>query len=161
MTTLISRNEAIKAGRTRYFTGLPCKRGHIVERYVSSYGCSICVTAQAKQWDTDNASIRARMQREWRATNPHKTRSYVAKRRAAKLQATPDWADIKAIEQIYADCPDGHDVDHIVPLQGKTVCGLHVPWNLQPLVAKVNHSKSNKLNPADWLDYSAPGWAHA
>ena len=68
-----------------------------------------------------------------------------AKRRAAKLQRTPSWANIKAIRQFYIDCPEGMTVDHIVPLQGKTICGLHVENNLQYLTKSENSSKGNKL----------------
>jgi len=68
-----------------------------------------------------------------------------AKRRAAKLKATPKFANLKKIREIYKNCPKGYHVDHIIPLQGKEVCGLHVEWNLQYLTKSANSSKSNKL----------------
>jgi len=68
-----------------------------------------------------------------------------AKRRALKLKATPKFANLEKIREIYKNCPKGYHVDHIVPLQGKEVCGLHVEWNLQYLTPSDNHSKSNKL----------------
>lgn len=72
-----------------------------------------------------------------------------AKRRARKLQATPAWANLEVIKEIYLNCPEGHHVDHIVPLQGKNVCGLHVEYNLQYLPASENMSKGNKFDEAD------------
>jgi hypothetical protein len=76
-----------------------------------------------------------------------------AGRRFKKLKATPQWlteAQVREIESFYWLAKDlksvsGQDyhVDHIVPLKGKDVCGLHVPWNLQVLPSDINISKSN------------------
>ena len=69
----------------------------------------------------------------------------VSKRRAAKLNAVPKWADLEAIKKVYEECPEGCHVDHEIPLQGINVCGLHVEYNLQYLTIAENLSKSNKL----------------
>ena len=58
--------------------------------------------------------------------------------------ATPPWADIEMIKRIY-DCAEESHVDHIIPLQGKLVCGLHVETNLQYLSAEENIQNSNKF----------------
>lgn len=66
-------------------------------------------------------------------------------------KATPKWVDKKALKSIYDNRPEGYDVDHIIPLRGKDVSGLHVPWNLQYLASDVNRNqKRNKL------DYNVP-----
>lgn len=60
-------------------------------------------------------------------------------------KATPKWADKDIIRSIYKGTPKGHHVDHIVPIRGANVCGLHVPCNLQYLTAEENMVKSNRF----------------
>ena len=63
---------------------------------------------------------------------------------------TPPWLNDEQTEEmkrIHDECPPGHHVDHIVPLAGGIVCGLHVPWNLQHLPEKANYHKSNNYWP--------------
>lgn len=67
------------------------------------------------------------------------------RRKRTKLQ-TPKWVDKKKLKEIYINCPEGYDVDHIIPINNKNICGLHIPYNLQYLPRKINQQKSNKLN---------------
>lgn len=66
-----------------------------------------------------------------------------AKRRATKLFATPSWANLDIIKRVY-ECAEGDHVDHIIPLQGEYVCGLHIETNLQYLSPEENLIKGNK-----------------
>jgi 5-methylcytosine-specific restriction endonuclease McrA len=74
------------------------------------------------------------------------------RRRTREERATPVWANLREIGRIHFQCQQitkttgiPHHVDHIVPLKGKTVCGLNIPANLQIITAKQNLEKSNKL----------------
>jgi hypothetical protein len=113
-----------------------------------------------KEYHLNNKDKKKKYLKEYRLKNKEKGKEYkrlyilnnrnlinanTAKRRASKLNATPKFANINKIKQIYKNCPKGYHVDHIVPLNNKLVCGLHVEWNLQYLPAKENLSKSNKL----------------
>ena len=79
-----------------------------------------------------------------------------SRRRSSKLNATPTWLSqeqLSQIEYLYWLSKDleltsgqKYHVDHIVPLQGRHVCGLHVPWNLQVIPAEINLSKGNKYD---------------
>jgi len=83
--------------------------------------------------------------KEYSFKNRHLRRAAWAKRNAIKLKATPKFANLEKIKEIYKNCPKGYHVDHIVPLNSKLVCGLHVEWNLQYLTPSANLTKSNKL----------------
>ena len=78
------------------------------------------------------------------------TRRREAKRRDKCLyrgrlrKATPKWADRDAIRRIYTNCPHGMVVDHIIPIRGEHISGLHVAENLQYLTPFENMSKGNK-----------------
>jgi hypothetical protein len=100
-----------------------------------------------KKWYEKNKEHAKQVSAQWAKNNPHKRAATFAKYRATKLQAIPKWlsdSQLKAIESIYKSCPVGYEVDHMVPLQGKEVRGLHVPWNLQYLTVSDNRQKSNK-----------------
>ena len=85
----------------------------------------------------------------WQKEHPELVTAKAARYRAAKLMQMPAWADHAAIELVYQRASDmraaGLDVhvDHIVPLQGRLVRGLHVHNNLRIIEAKANRSKSN------------------
>lgn len=93
----------------------------------------------------------------WQKNNPDKVCALSMKRRAAKLKRTPSWLTkehFKQIEEFYtlakelqwlSDITDPLQVDHIIPLQGKNVSGLHVPWNLQILPRSLNVKKNNRF----------------
>ena len=129
-----------------------------------SYVCKVCKSAstrrakatpegraKAAKYSRDNRHIH----RAYERTIPRwKKRAKDMARKAAKDNRTPSWLTDKHKEQIkdyYWLAKDleringePYHVDHIVPLRGKDISGLHVPWNLQVLPAKINMSKGNR-----------------
>lgn len=110
---------------------------------------------KARKYKLDNPEKTRESDRKYAKKRAHVINAKTARRRAAKLKATPKWLtedqkqwilwyykQAKAIEAL-TGVP--HHVDHIHPLQGKTVRGLHVPWNLQVIPARENESKNNRL----------------
>lgn len=196
-----ARHAAKQAGAKRYFTGQPCRFGHMAERLTSNKACVICHAAKAaarrladpeanrlantdakRAWAARNpekvaaanakrAGKNLEQRREqmrlaylaepekfkaralqWARENPAKTAARNMRRKAGQLRATPTWAneffiseayDIARKRSVVTGVP--HQVDHIVPLKGRNVCGLHVENNLQVIPAAVNLQKGNRF----------------
>lgn len=100
--------------------------------------------AKCQEYRNFHKEERAVYFKEYSKKFPWMSAAKTARYRAAKKQATPLWLtpqqDAEILE-IYRTCPKGYDVDHIIPLQGKNVRGLHVPWNLQHLPLEINRYK--------------------
>ena len=141
-----NNKERRKAIRKRYTeTSLEVRRAYR-QQYEAANPEKIA--AKRKRYnDSNREAVKARINRYFQA-NPHVRLAATNRRRAAKLNATPAWADHAAIREIYRQAEQsGLTVDHVIPLQGKLVCGLHVENNLQLLTRKANAEKGNKFEP--------------
>ena len=111
--------------------------------------------ASANKYLNDKAATLAR-NKAWKQANPAKVAAMDAKRRASVLQRTPKWlsdSELLRIECLYslASMLNKHGVeswhvDHIIPLQGKKVSGLHVYSNLRVVPSSVNLAKGNRYD---------------
>ena len=145
------RDEALAYAKRRYAV----KRVEISLRAKSYRDLSADkIREKNRDWREENKDYIREKKSEWAKNNPEKVRSIRSKRRALELMATPRWVNHADIERVYKDAVDlqrlhgeKYHVDHIVPLNGKTVCGLHVAWNLQVLTAEQNLKKGNRFNP--------------
>lgn len=108
---------------------------------------------RTRRYNATNKENRAKYAKE----NPGVMNAKTAKYLAGKKQRTPEWLSKEQLEQILLFYKEAarltkvlnvpHEVDHIVPLQGRNVSGLHVPWNLQILTDIENQKKTNNHKP--------------
>ena len=184
-----TRKEAKVLGVAFYFTGVPCKHGHIALRKTKG-ACVTCIEIEWKSsaskrveyfeaynrkeetktkkndWylvnkeqviqaaKTRPAEDKKLYQSRWKAKNSVWVKADTKARRRKHRQATPPWLTRKQkteIRQLYQiaitmtrTTGEQYVVDHIVPLRGESVCGLHVPWNLRVVTREENLMKSNK-----------------
>ena len=115
-----------------------------------------CVrNAKRKQRYQENKQHELKINEKWRKANKALVTFHSVKYRTTKKHRTPLWLTSQQLNQIATEyelaawCTKvtgiKYHVDHIVPLQGKTVSGLHVPWNLQVIPASDNQKKSNRF----------------
>lgn len=120
-----------------------CAAKRSAERYKDESYRAKLLALNAKRNGTDAVK---QYNKEYRQTEAGKLSQRAAAKtaKAKKAQRMPSWSDAKAIAEFYKNCPEGYHVDHIVPLRGSSVSGLHELSNLQYLPAAVNIAKSNK-----------------
>lgn len=188
-----TRSEAVAQGAKYYFTGVPCKHGHIALRKTKG-ACLLCLqeewkkalvtrsdyyaaynqspagqAAKARYYAQNKSAIADRAKKTpaeakkkyreaWASAHPEQVKALTRSRRRKHRNATPAWLtqdEVKQTREVYVSAMTKtretgvpHVVDHIVPLQGELVCGLHVPWNLRVLTREENAAKGNKM-PAE------------
>lgn len=124
------------------FMGPPLPRHILIARHREA----------SEAWREANPEKMKDARRAYYRANPHVQAEVTRRRQARQIQATPAWANVQAMQAYYAEAKrlEGetgirHEVDHIIPLQGKIVCGLHCEANLQVLPMTQNRRKSNHL----------------
>jgi hypothetical protein len=166
----ISRKNAQLNGFTHYCTGAPCRHGHVALRRVSDRVCTECdkVAKAMRRTTSENEQVkstrRASYQKHkeaallakklYRANNKGKINALCAARKKVVKQRTPNWLTsfdrlkIKCLYQLAAmytqENAESWHVDHVIPLQGANVSGLHVPNNLRVIRGIDNIQKKNK-----------------
>lgn len=181
-----TRKEAQELGVEYYFTGEPCRHGHVVERKTKG-ACVECIkigwrkecekrkglpkseAAKAggrRYYERNKEQVKARAnarptadknryKKKHKLNNLEYYRMLTSLHRRRHKDATPKWLSYiqkQAIKALYMQATtltnltsERYVVDHIVPLHGETVCGLHVPWNLRVITQQENLVKSNKI----------------
>ncbi len=119
--------------------------------------CKDCVNERAKRWQKENYDRAFSNQKQWRQDNRERWNGYMRapslRYASAKERQTPPWADLAKIQAVYDEAAAIRalgvecEVDHIIPLQGRTARGLHVHYNLHIVLKSDNASKRNQVDP--------------
>jgi len=173
---VVTKAEAISNGYTRYYTGIPCKYGHICERITSDRGCVECKRVKTRAWLKQSRSTNY---------NGHgdKQKEYVRASKARRYLQS-DFIRLGIIERVNlrkrvkADAIDKSDpitaiavadllssqkgkcfycsiniinrytLDHFIPLSRG---GKHSMSNIRLACQPCNDSKGSKIHPTEWV----------
>ncbi len=112
------------------------------------------IRQRTRQWSKDNPERKKAGDADFRKNNKHLTAFYVKRYKQTKRRAAPVWRNDFMIEEAYRLASLRTEltgivwhVDHVVPLQGRTVCGLHVEANLAVITGSENNVKGNRCWP--------------
>ena len=148
----LSKEEVQRRQRERYYA----KREQYLERKREYYQENKeVIRAKQEEYRKENYDKILETNAKWRKDNPVQAQMSCINYRYRKAKAVPSWLtkeDKANITAIYAECKQTteetgvpHHVDHIIPINGENVSGLHVAWNLQVVPASYNLSKKNKV----------------
>ncbi|HEY2931166.1 MAG TPA: hypothetical protein VGK99_05420 [Acidobacteriota bacterium] len=156
----MATTEQQRAAHKKWFSKDPEKARAIIREISRRYRAKH--SEKVRQKDRERGAAKMAKYREkypervkaYYEANIHRWHAQTARRRASKSNATPVWADKAKIAEFYRIAAEktratgmSWEVDHIVPLHSKFVCGLHVENNLQVIPATVNRVKFNKWWP--------------
>ena len=157
-----SQAEALRQNVTYYYTGRPCKHGHLSERFAKNRNCRECLRIRnrertKKDYWIDYGDEAYKEKKRQNASKYYHTRAH---KRAARIRrkyeklsrvATP--RGVTEIRRMYLeaqlltiDSGVKHEVDHIIPLIHEKVSGLSVPANCQILTKAQNRQKASRFN---------------
>lgn len=143
-----NRDRQIAKMKERYWENPEAARNRVNEYYHNNVEERKQV---AREWKQNNPDKVQAQSTRWRNENREKVRAYSNARKKRVRHCIPKWADQEAIKQFYLNCPKGMVVDHIIPLKGDLISGLHLEDNLQYLTYTEN-AKKNKFIDLDILN---------
>jgi hypothetical protein len=140
LTLVLKLSDKEKNGSYKYIVQCDCGESKVIgysqlaNGRAKSCGCEQYLTGEKSANYKHGQSYSAKYRTHYTRLN-----------QLSRQQQTPKWADLEKIKQFYLNRPTGFHVDHIIPIKGKSVSGLHVENNLQYLPADENMKKLNKF----------------
>jgi hypothetical protein len=139
-----THKEEIKASCKKWYENNKASANAKHKEWLAEHKEEVALTAK-EYYETHKDEIYEK-HKKWVADHPESIKASALKAHSNRGLRAPNWADWNTINKIINRCPTDLTVDHIIPLLGEGVSGLHVSWNLQYLTHRENAKKNNKCN---------------